>query len=267
MASDVGPYRALLGSRLQSQTAYRTSFGMDVLGSLATGVVEFGEIYVIFSNVDALGGLDFAAVALIYALAITSFSLADMIVGHLDSLPTLLRMGTLDAYLLRPLPVLTQLVTSDIALRRLGRTAVGVTIMAVALGASEVAWSPTAVLILGMAIVAGTAIYSAVFVCAAAVQFWLVEGGEVTNSFVYGGNYAATFPASIYTTPLRIFLTFVLPSAFVSYLPVLVLLDLPGPPGFPQWLGWCSPLAAAGIWAVAATGWRLGLRHYTGAGS
>ena len=61
------------------------------------------------------------------------------------------------------------------------------------------------------------------------------------------------------------------PAAFVAYLPVLTLLDIPGavPGGIAAGgaLGWCSPIAAAAVWAVALLGWRAGLRHYTGAGS
>lgn len=219
------PYRELIGSRIRSQTAYRRSFALDVSGSVMVGLVEFAEVYIIFANVDALGGLDFAGVALVFALAHLTFSVADLIIGHLDNLPTYLRMGTLDAFLLRPLPVLAQLVTSDVSLRRFGRIAV------------------------------------------AAVQFWLVEGREFVNAFTYGGNYAASFPASVFAVPMRAFFTFVVPAAFVAYLPTLVLLDLPGPVGLPQWLGWCSPVAAVALWCAALAGWRAGLRHYSGAGS
>lgn len=261
------PYRVLLGSRLRSQTAYRRSFVLDVLGAIGVGLVEFGEIYIIFSNIDALGGLDFAGVALLYALATLAFSLADLVVGHLDELPTYLRAGTLDAFLLRPLPVLAQLVTSDISLRRLGRTAVAVAVLAVALPLNDIDWTPGRVLLLVITPLAGTAIFAAMFVIAAAIQFWLVEGREFANAFTYGGSYAASFPASIFAVPLRAFFTFVVPAAFVAYLPALVLLELPGPAWLPQWLGWCTPLAAVAAWSAALAGWRTGLRHYKGAGS
>lgn len=261
------PYRVLLGSRVRSQTAYRRSFALDLLGSFTLGLVEFAEVYIIFTNVDALGGLDFAGVALVFAIAHLSFSLADLAVGHLDKLPMYLRTGTLDAFLLRPLPVLAQLVTSDVSLRRLGRTSVAVTILVVALPLNDITWTPGRVALLVIAPLAGTAIFSALFIGAGAVQFWLVEGGEFASAFTYGGNYAAAFPASIFALPLRAFFAFVVPAAFVAYLPTLVLLDLPGPAGLPQWLGWCTPLAAVWIWCVALAGWRAGLRHYTGAGS
>lgn len=261
------PYRELLSSRIRAQTAYRSSFALDVFGSMAVGVVEFAEVYVIFSNVDALGELDFAGAALVFALANLAFSLGDLAVGHLDVLPRYLRSGTLDAFLLRPLPVLAQLVTSDVSLRRLGRTSVSVTILAVALPLNDIAWTAGRVTLLLVAPFAGAAIYAALFVIAGAIQFWLVEGGQFTAAFVYGGNYTASFPASIFAMPMRVLFTFVVPAAFVAYLPTLVLLDLPGPPGLPQWLGWCTPLAAAVIWGVALMAWRAGVRHYTGAGS
>ncbi|PSL02446.1 ABC-2 type transport system permease protein [Haloactinopolyspora alba] len=260
-------YRVLVGSRLRSQLAYRRSFAMDLLGSGAIGLLEFAEVYVIFANIDVLGELDFAAAALLFALANIGFSLADTVIGHVDQLPTYLRQGTLDAFLLRPLPVLAQLVTSDVSLRRLGRTALAGAILVVSLLMNDIDWTAAHVALLVIAVLSGTAIFAALFVCAAAVQFWLVEGAEFANAFTYGGAYAAQYPASIFSVPMRVLFTFVVPSAFTAYLPVLVLLDLEGPAGLPQWLGWCTPLAAVGIWAVALGGWRAGLRHYTGAGS
>ncbi|TDE08893.1 ABC transporter permease [Jiangella asiatica] len=260
-------YRVLLGSRMRSQTAYRRSFAFDILGSVGIGVVEFAEVYIIFTNVDVLGELDFAAAALLFALANVGFSVADMVVGHVDRLPAYLREGTLDAFLLRPLPVLAQLITSDISLRRLGRTGVATAVFAVALPLNDIVWTPATVTLVVVAPVTAAAIFAALFVCAAAIQFWLVEGGEFANAFTYGGAYASEYPASIYSLPMRLLFSFVVPAAFAAYLPLLVLLDLPGPAGLPQWLGWCTPLAAAVIWAVALAGWRAGLRHYTGAGS
>lgn len=267
MADRLAPYRVLMASRVRSQVTYGRSFALDVLGSASVGIVEFAEVYIIFANVDALGGLDFAGVAMVFALANLAFALADLAVGHLDQLPTYLRAGTLDAFLLRPLPVLAQLVTSDISLRRLGRAAVAVAILGIVLPLNDIDWTVARIALLLIAPVAGAAIFAALFVIAGAVQFWLVEGGEFTAAFTYGGSYAASFPASVFAVPMRVLFTFVVPAAFVAYLPTLVLLDQPGPGGLPLWLGWCTPLAAAGIWSVAGLGWRVGLRHYTGAGS
>ena len=61
--------------------------------------------------------------------------------------------------------------------------------------------------------------------------------------------------------------TFVVPAAFTAYLPTLALLGLPGP-GLAARLAGLVACRCAGVvaWLVALAGWRLGLRHYTGAG-
>ncbi len=98
------PYRAVLASRVRAQRTYRTGFALDLLGSLLVGLVELGEVWVIFSNVHVLGGLRFNQILLVFGLADLAFSLADLSFGHLDTLPDFLRAGTLDAFYLRPQP-------------------------------------------------------------------------------------------------------------------------------------------------------------------
>ena len=66
---------------------------------------------------------------------------------------------------------------------------------------------------------------------------------------------------------MRRLFTFVIPAAFVAYLPALALLGRDDPAGLPGWLSWCALPAA--LFSVAAAGllWRTGLRQYVGAGS
>ncbi len=260
------PYTALLGSRLHAQTAYRAGFVMDLFANVGIGLLEFVEIYVILTHTSTLGAMSASGALLVFALANIGFSLADLAVGHVDNLPTYLRAGTLDTFLLRPLPALAQLVTSDVALKRLGRTGVALIVLAVATPTAVAHWTPAKVVLLALTPVTGAAIFSALFVMAAAMQFWLVDGGELANSFTYGGSYAASYPASVLHLPLRVLFTFVVPAAFTAYLPALLLVEQPGPAGLPSWLGWLTPLVAVLAWGIALLVWRAGMRRYTGAG-
>ncbi|MEV8514850.1 ABC-2 family transporter protein [Dactylosporangium sp. NPDC051484] len=263
----VEPYLVLARMHVRAQTAYRGSFVIEVFASVGATVTGVCELYVVFANVPALGGLTLRAALLVFALGHVSMSLADLFFGHLDALPGYLRSGAFDAFLLRPLPVLPQLIGAELSLRRLGRTVAGSVLATAVLAGIGIRWTPAAAGLVALTVLCGSAIFAALFTAAAAVQFWLVDGAEVTASFVYGGQYAAQFPASVYPGPLRTLFTFVVPASFVAYLPVLTLLRLPPPPGLPPWIGWCTPLAAAGAWAIALLGWRAGLRHYTGTGS
>ncbi|HEY3714147.1 MAG TPA: ABC-2 family transporter protein [Jatrophihabitantaceae bacterium] len=260
------PYAALLRSRMRTQTSYRASFIADLLAQILVGFVEFSEVYIVFANVRLLGGLTFVQCALVFALANVAFSLGDLAIGHVDQLPIYLRQGTLDAMLLRPLPVLAQLATGDVSLRRLGRTAMAVGVLCVVLPNAHIAWTPMKVILLTIAPIAGAAVFAALFVAAAAMQFWLVDGGELASSFTYGGSYVAEFPTSVLHVALRVAFTFVVPAGFVAYFPTLILLGQDGPAGWPSWLGWGTPVMALLAWSTALLWWRAGLHHYTGAG-
>lgn len=134
---DAHAYRVIMASRLRSQLAYPTSFAFDVVNQLVYGLIEFIELYAVFHNVDSLAGLGWSQALLVMALSRLAFQTGDLFVGHLDQMPTYLRQGTLETFLIRPLPVLAQVITSDISLRRVSRIVLfgGFTALALSLAA------------------------------------------------------------------------------------------------------------------------------------
>ncbi|MEO3937929.1 ABC-2 family transporter protein [Dermatophilaceae bacterium Soc4.6] len=260
------PYVVVARSRLRAQRSYGTSFAFDLVGSLMVGLTELGEVWVVFHNVTVLGGLDFSAVLLLFGLSNLGFSLGDMVFGHIDNIPGYIRTGTLEAFYLRPQPILAQLMVSDIQLRRLSRTGVAVAALVAGLVVNDIDWGLSTVVLLVLTAVSGVAIFGGLFVWAGALQFRLVNGAEVTNSFTYGGSYAASQPASIFPTALKVTFGYLVPVVFTAYLPTLRILDLPGPSLLPSWLAWLTPVAAVWVWGVAVLLWRDGLRHYQSGG-
>ena len=260
------PYRVLLGSRVRAQLSYRVSFALTFLTAAGIGVIDFSEIYVLLFNVPVFGGLDLAQAALVFALANLGFALADLIFGQLDSIPTMVRLGQLEALLVRPMPLMAQLVASDFQLRRLGRAVVSLLLLAIVLPLVDVDWTAGRVYLLLITPLVGCAVYGAMFAAAGGLQFLLVDGAEFTSSFVYGGGYAGQVPGSVLPPLLRAAFTFAVPATLTGYAPALLLLGLPGPTLLPAWLGWWGPLAAVWSWLLAALAWRAGLRRFTGAG-
>ncbi|MFE5776280.1 ABC transporter permease [Brachybacterium sp. NPDC056505] len=256
----------LYGSRIRSQASFRTSFLMDLLGQVLIVGTEFLELWVILSQVDVLGGMTLPQVAVVYGLGALAFGIADMLFGEIDGLSTAIRSGTLETLMIRPVPMLLQISSLDLSLRRLGRIVVGIAMTVTALAIAGFSPTPQTLALLVIAPLAGAAIMGALFTMAGAMQFWLVDGREFANAFTYGGNYVATNPGAVFPLPLRAFFTFVIPTTLVAYTPTLALLDLPGPPLLPQWTGWLGLPVAVLTWILAALLWRAGVRRYTGAG-
>jgi ABC-2 type transport system permease protein len=257
-------YATVLGSRVRSQLSYRSSFVINFLNAFGVGALEFSEIYVLLANAPTLGGLTFLQAALVFALANLGFSLADLVFGQIDQVPQYIREGNLEAFLVRPLPLLAQMVTADFQLRRAGRALFALVVLAVVLARLDLPLTGATVYLLVITPLVGMLIYSALFVLAGGVQFFLVEGQEFTNAFVYGSAYAGQVPGSVLLLPVRVLFTFVVPATATAYLPSLLILGLPGPAWLPAGLGWWAPLLWS--WLLALLAWRTGLRRYSGAG-
>jgi ABC-2 type transport system permease protein len=260
-------FARLVGARVRGQMQYRVSFGLSTLSSVAATAVEFGAIVVLFGRAPRIAGWSLWQVALLYAIAETSFSIAELCGSGLDDFQVRVAQGTFDRVLTRPLGAFFQVLADDFALRRFGRMLQGVVVLVLAMHNAGVLWTPAKVVVLLVSLVCATALFFAILVLAAAFCFWTVQGKEATHVFTYGGVTLADYPLDIYAGWLRRFVTFVLPLAFVSYYPTLYLLDRPDPLGLPDWTRLLSPAAAILMGTLAWAGWSLGVRHYQSTGS
>jgi ABC-2 type transport system permease protein len=266
LSRELRAYRAVLGSRLNAQLQYSTSFSLDVAQGVLGTIALYTEVIAVYVNIPVLGDLDVRSAVLVFGQATLGFGLANAVAGQLDTIPTYIRTGTLEVFLVRPQPVLAQIVTSDVTLRRLGMAVVGAFTVGLGLRLQPIDWTPANVALLVATPLVGCALFCALFVVAGALQFWLVDASEVTSSFTYGGNFASEYSAAVFPPSLGVLLTFAVPVTFTAYLPTAAILGLPGPPWAPGWLGWFAPVAAVVAWGLALLLWRAGLRHYTGAG-
>ena len=242
------------------------SLALQIVATALLTLLDFVMILVLFENVPTLDGWTVQEVALLYGLAAISFALTDLVVGHLDLFPQMIRDGSFDQILVRPLPSLLQVVASDFSLRRIGKVAQGIGVLAVALVAVDVDWSVGRAAMIPLAIASGTLIYAGVWIALATIAFWIVDAIEFVNAFTYGGNFLSGYPITIFGRWLRNLVLFVIPIAFVSYFPALYVLDRPDELGLPEGLRYLSPLVAVVTAIAAKLVWENAVRHYRSAG-
>ncbi|WP_354671242.1 ABC transporter permease [Streptomyces sp. S.PB5] len=252
---------------IRSTMTYRFSFFMTTLGNFTATSLDFVAIMLMFSRVDGLGGYGLPQVAFLYGLSSVAFGLADLTLGSMEKLGRRVRDGTLDTLLVRPAPVLAQMAADQFGLRRLGRITQGVLVLGYALATVDIDWTPAKLLLMPVMIVSGAGIFGAVFIAGAAFQFVAKDASEVQNAFTYGGTTMLQYPPTVFATEMVRGVTFVLPLAFVNWLPATYVLGLPIPLGLPQWVAFLPPLVAAGCCAAAGAAWRAGLRSYQSTGS
>ncbi|OLZ44699.1 transporter [Streptomyces amritsarensis] len=260
-------YGLIVAMWIRSTMTYRTSFALETLGNAAITLLDFAAIYIMFSHVDALGGFTLPEVALLYGSCSASLGLAGLLLGNTDRIGARIRDGSLDTMLVRPVPLLAQVAADRFALRRMGRIAQGLGLLGWALWSLEVDWTAGKVLLVPVMVLAGAAIFAAVMVAGAAFQFIAGDAAEVQNSFTYGGCTMLQYPPTIFATELLRAVTFIVPLAFVNWLPALYVLGRPDPLGLPGWAAFLSPLVALAVFVPASLAWRAGVRSYRSTGS
>ncbi|MCX4778638.1 ABC transporter permease [Streptomyces sp. NBC_01264] len=261
-------YGLIAAMWIRSTMTYRTSFLLSTFGNAAITLLDFVAIMIMFSHVDELGGFTLPEIALLYGSCSASLGLADLLLGNTDRIGTRIRDGSLDTMLVRPVPVLAQVAADRFALRRLGRIGQGIAVLGWAVSElDQLHWTVGKALMVPVMITAGAAIFGAVMVGGAAFQFIAGDAAEVQNSFTYGGCTMLQYPPTVFAKDLLRGVTFIVPLAFVNWLPALYVLGRPDPLGLPGWVAFASPLVAFVVFLPASLAWRAGVRSYRSTGS
>ncbi len=269
MAHTVRLYFLLLGARLRSQMQYRASFLLDVLATMLGNLVYFIALAAVISRFGGIGGWTLWEVAFLYGLAETSFGLMDLVWGgyDYDFFSPRIRNGEFDQMLLRPLALPLQILTSEFALRRLGRIAQGVAVFGLSWRLAGVEWTAAKTAYLPVVVLSAMAFFAALYVIGSTVCFWTTERLEVFNLLTYGGAEMLSYPMHIYHRWLTRIFTFVVPAAIQVYYPALYFLGKPDPTGMPAFMPFLAPLTGFGFLALSFAFWRFGVRHYQSTGT
>ncbi|MDT0377844.1 ABC transporter permease [Streptomyces sp. DSM 42041] len=252
---------------VRSALAYRASFLMMTLGGIAMTSLDFVAIVIMFTHIEELGGFSLPEVAFLYGASSASFGLADLLAGSFGRVGGRVRDGTVDVLLVRPVPVSAQVAADRFALHRVGRLIQAGLLLGWALWHLEAAWTPGRVLMVPVMVVSGALIFAAVFAVGGAFQFWARDASEVQNAFTYGGQTMLQYPPTVFGRELVRGATFVVPLAFVNWVPALYVLGRGDLLGLPWWADFASPAVALVSVAVAGLVWRAGLRGYVSTGS
>jgi len=199
----------------------------------------------------------------------TSFATMDLLFSGFDPdrFSPMVRLGSFDQILLRPINLTLQILGSSFITRRSGRILEGLIILIISFSFANIHWTLGKILYIPVIFASQVIGFGALFIMGSTLTFWTIQPIEAVNILTYGGNEMMSYPMNIYPRWLRNFFTFAVPFIFLNYYPALYILDKPDPLHFPGFAPFLAPLAAAGMFAAAIWFWKFGIRHYQGTGS
>ena len=259
----VNLYAKLILLQLRTAVEYRADFWIGIVGAVLMNGAALVFLSAFFSRIPAVGGWTVWEVATLYGLTMIAYGLREMLCDGVWTLRAQINLGNFDRVLLRPISPALQLATSLASIHGVGNFLLGLVVFLTAARRLDLDWTVGKILWLLLTVACGLVVVASISLLANIIGFW--EPGTQSSFPFMVSNVVefAKFPLELYGWAIRLIVTAILPYAFVSYYPALILLDKESDW---RWLGYLTPLAAAAIALFAAWLWRLGLARYQGVG-
>jgi ABC-2 type transport system permease protein len=256
-------YLRLLATHIRASLEYEADFWIMALGAALTQVAGFAFIAVVFSRVPDINGWSFWTVAMLFGMVGFSEGVINLLFEGMWRTSRLKHEGELDYLLVRPYPVVLQVLSTAVGLNGIGNILTGGALIVGGLVHVDVDWSVGRVLIALLLLVSAIAARVGILLACNAVTFWIEGPGGLFGFAVHQVGDLARYPLAIYPTSLKLVLGVVLPFAFVSYFPISWLTG----EGGTGWLGLLTPLVAVYCVGVGVLVFRKGLLRYESSGN
>lgn len=239
---------------------YRFNFFAHLFQSILQLGMAIGGLAVVFSYTNRLGGwLPDEVLALVGVYTLVGGLIGLVVYPSMEQFIMSVRDGMLDFMLVKPADA--QLLNSlqSVDIWRLIDIALGLGVLVIALTRLRTHIGPAqAALFMGM-LLTGSAIIYSFWTILSTLSFWFVRVENILE--IFRSMYeAGRWPVSLYPPWLRFVLSFIVPVAFVTTVPVEALTGRLSP----QTL-LVAALLALLLLVVSRLFWKIGLRQYSGA--
>lgn len=253
---------AFLKMNIQMSLAYRADTVVNILLNLMWLGWELLSLNIIFSNTETLGGWGLGElIALLGVFRLVNTLMIALIWPNTEKFNQSIRDGSMDYTILQPVNSMFLVTFSRITVWRFWDLILAVVLIVVGVNMAEEVTSAPQILTFILLAITGMIIIYSLWIVLIALTFWFVKFDNnvtILQALLDAGRY----PATVYPVWLRVIVTFIIPIAVATTVPLQA---LRGELGAPQVLTFVFVSIVSFI--VASRVWKAGLKQYSGASS
>ncbi len=253
---------AFLKVNIQMSLAYRADTVVNILLNLMWLGWELLSLGIIFSNTQTIGGWGFGElIGLLGVFRLVHTLMMALIWPNTEKFNQSIRDGSMDYTLLQPVNSMFLVTFSRIMVWRAWDLILAFILIAVGVRLAGDTATPLSILTFGVLTVSGAIVVYSLWIVLIALTFWFTKFDNnvtILDALLSAGRY----PVTVYPVWLRILITFVVPIAVATTVPLQALrgeLNLTSALMFFV-IGIASFLVASQVW-------KRGLKQYSGASS
>lgn len=249
--------------QIRTTIEYAGDFWIGVLGAMMLQASGLVFITSLFSQIPSVAGWSVWNIVLLYGLAMVPTGLRELFCDGFWMLRSRVNTGEFDRMLVRPVSPALQSATALVSIHGLGGVILGSTLITLGLTRSDVAMHWWTMPFIVLVVISGTVLIGAISMLINLTAFWEPSAQSALPTMLAQFIDFAKFPIDIYNNVIRVLITVVLPYAFLSYFPALLILDRDTNW---KWLGLFTPAAALWMLLVTRFVWSKALNRYQGVG-
>lgn len=255
-------YLESIKMHINSLLEYRKSFLIGFISQFFVFFTYYFIILALFDKFNNIKGFTLYEILLTFSIVQFGFSVNEVFSRGIDMFDSLIIQGEFDRLLLRPRPILLQVLCTKIDLVKIARILQAIVVLIVAILNLNIYWDIYKIITLILMLFSAIIIFFAIFLLMASYCFITIQGLEIRNVFTHGGKHMAQYPIGIFKKGFIVFFTFIIPFAFVNYYPLLYLLGKED-----NKLYMLSPLLVIIFLIPAFLSFKLGMKKYSSVGS
>lgn len=257
-------YKVFVAQFFKSIVQSKADFFIGLAGFFLTQITGIAFLYLVFEQIPTLADWSLEQLIFIYGFAQIPRGIDHLFTDNIWLLAwNFIVNGKFDQYMLRPMNLFLQVIFEKLQPDALGELLVGTILIIASLGNGVVIMDFTHIVMFIISIFAGALIYTSIKLLFASFAFWIKVSGAVLYTAYQLADFAK-YPSEIYAPGVRFIITWVIPFAFVAYIPASYFLK-PDVSAF-MTIGVECILAVA-FFAIAYTVFMLGTRAYESAGN
>lgn len=218
----------------------------------------------LFSRFGSIGAWSVERILLIYAMAVTSYGIAETFCRGFDYFPTrMIRTGDFDRVLLRPRSLIVQIAGSYFHIHRLSRVVCGIGAILWCLSKLGVRLTLINALVIILALLGGFLAYTGVFLMTSGIAFFTIQGLDWIYIFTNVSYQVTRCPYEFLPKVLKNLFTFFMPMLVISYFPASAACGW----GEGYLKGFLALPSGIAFLLFSILIWKIGVRHYKSTGS
>ena len=258
-------YKALISQFFKVVMQSKVDFLMGLFGFFFTQISGILFLYLVFEQIPDLKGWSLEQLVFIYGFAQIPRGIDHLFTDNIWLVAwRLVINGDFDRYMLRPMNIFFQVIAEKLQPDALGELLVGTILVVYSAAKGVVVLDAVHIALFVVSILAGALIYTSIKLLFASLAFWIKRSGPFLQ-LAYDMAEFAKYPTEIYAKALRFVITWVIPFAFVAYLPAGYFLGT----GMGNHMGVIGIECdiAVGFWMIAYAVFHRGISIYESAGN